>query len=106
LKRLTTIVNKDLRDIFQVESHEQPMMLIKKRDKVLISLSSWGHNGRVWTKHLFDYLQMRYGLWIDQIDPLEETVVLATFKLIESQVSEMEWMILRHIAKNRADDLG
>jgi len=49
---------------------------------------------------------MRYGLWIDQIDPLEETVVLATFKLIESQVSEMEWMILRHIAKNRADDLG
>jgi len=110
LKRLTTQIAKDLSDIFQVNPPESPMILRKKRDKVFISLSSWGHRGRVWSSYLFHYLELKYGLWIDQIEPLEETVVGATFKYLPTStgtnVNPDYIDAKRQLAKNRVKTMA
>ena len=111
MKRLSLVILKDLEEIFQVKDLESPIMIHKKGRKMLISLSSWGHGGRVWTRQLFNYLQLEYGLWIDKIEPLEETVVLSTFTYlatIEEEKSHPDLVrarLMRHFSEQRVKAL-
>jgi hypothetical protein len=82
LTSLSVLLNRDFKDLFQ---DKLGFHVLKRGEKVFITLMKFGHPERIWTTELLKYLERTYGLHMLQIEAAEETATLATFKYDENQ---------------------